>query len=143
MGGCACVSSSRENNKLGLYYNIYIHRPNPRVLTRALLYRYKVTVCTCVCVCASRNRIAGGRDLRCRFYGYRANGLGIYVHLLFVASRYSGRPDLAVNNIPAEGTGAKGTEEVWWCGLRLHGAETNGSEGETARTPLCMCVYII
>jgi len=73
-------------------------------------------VYACMCACACRSIIAGGRDLRCRFYGYRANGLGIYVHLLHAALRYSGGSDLAVNNIPAEGTGAKETEEVWWWG---------------------------
>lgn len=118
---CVCVSSSHENNKLGVYNDIYKYLcgTNPRVLARAL-YRYIVTVCACICmvggiyiyvclcVCSCRSRIAGRRDLRCRFYGYRANGLGIYVHLLFAALRYSGGSHLAVNNIPAEGMGAKG-----------------------------------
>jgi len=48
---CVRVSSSHENNKLGVYNDIYKYlcRPNPRVLARSL-YRYIVTVCTCMCI---------------------------------------------------------------------------------------------
>jgi len=48
---CVRVSSSSENNKLGVYNDIYkyLYRPNPRVLARAL-YRYIVTVCACMCM---------------------------------------------------------------------------------------------
>lgn len=52
------------------------------------------------------------RSIRCRFYDYRANGLKIYVYLLYVALRCLDGSYLAVNNIPAEGTSVNETE-VW------------------------------
>lgn len=97
------LSFSFENNKLGLY-SIYIDQIRE-------YYIGIVTICACmnmwiyVCVCK--------RSIRCRFYDYRANGLKIYVYLLFAALRCLDGSNLAVNNIPVEGTSVNGTE-VWW-----------------------------
>lgn len=48
--------------------------------------------------------------------------------------------DLAVNNIPAEGMGAKGTEEVWWWGEGCR-VRRRTEVKEKQRIPLYVRVY--